>query len=331
MSHPFLIIGGYGTVGSHLVKILNQFLPELPVIIAGRNAEKARQTAALFSNTTGLSVDTTRSDLGLDPELQLSGIALLTNDLSTKPAEYAIRHGIPYTSIATQLNHIAPKLVLYLNNLTSCRVLIQDTSFAGALISAGIHCATHFLQVEHIRVGVLMDENDLGGPASMADFDDFSHKEAGLLLAESQWKVPRNGDESRVYTLSDGLAFTGTSLPGFDAAELALVTGANSVRVDLVVGESPARRQGEKPSVEIVYEMDGLLPGGERGSLTFQLTHPEGQSFLTAVGVAAGTESLLRHTAGTGIFLSSQIIPVELMMDRLIRTGARLHLISDSF
>ncbi|MEQ9899839.1 hypothetical protein ABRP59_09380 [Pectobacterium punjabense] len=324
MTHPFLVIGGYGAVGSHLVSLLNQFLPELPVVIAGRNAQKAREAASRFSNTTGIVVDIQRADLGLDSQAQFSGIALLTNDLSTLPAEYAISQGIPYTSIATQLNHIAPKLALYLNHLSACRVLIQDTSFAGALISAGIHCTKNFRSVEQIKVGVLMDENDLGGPASMADFDDFAQKEAGLVLEHSQWKVPRNGDEQQKYTLSDGSSFTASSLPGFDAAELAQMTKAHSVRVDLVVGQSPGSLKGGKPSVEILYEIDGILSSGQRESAAFQLTHPEGQSYLTAVGVAVGIESMLMNSEKTGLYLTSQKINPELMIERLEQTGARL-------
>lgn len=324
MTHPFLIIGGYGTVGSHLVSILNQFLPELPVVIAGRSEKKASEAASRFSNATGIAVNTQRADLGLDSQDQFSGIALLTNDLSTHPAEYAIRQGIPYTSIATQLNHIAPKLALYLNHLSTCRILIQDTSFAGALISAGIHCTKGFRSVEQIRVGVLMDENDLGGPASMADFDDFSQKEPGLVLERSQWKVPRNGDEQRKYVLNDGSSFIASSLPGFDAAELAQMTKAHSVRVDLVVGQSPGSLKGDNPSVEILYEIDGILVNGKHESVSFQLTHPKGQSYLTAVGVAAGIESMLMNTEKTGLYLTSQKINPEMMIERLERTGARL-------
>ncbi|MEH2921304.1 hypothetical protein ACFFL1_10610 [Samsonia erythrinae] len=329
MPNPFLIIGGYGTVGSHLVTLLNQFQPELPIVIAGRNEKKAREAATRFHNTTGIAVDTQRSDLGIDPEQKFSGIALLTNDLSTKPAQYAVKHGIPYTSIATQLNHIAPKLTLYLNNLSDCRVLIQDTSFAGVLISAGIQCAGYFRQVEQIRVGVLMDENDLGGPASMADFDDFAQKEAGLVLDRTQWKVPRGGEAGYLYTLEDGATFTATSFPGFDAAELAHVTQADSVRVDLTVGQTPGSRQANKPSVEIVYEMDGTLHNGKSGTLNFQLTHPEGQSFLTALGVAVGIESLLQKVNAPGLYLSSQVIPAELMMERLTQSGGTVRPLTD--
>ncbi|HAU5602762.1 TPA: hypothetical protein JD320_001925 [Citrobacter koseri] len=323
MHKPFLIIGGYGTVGSNLVSLLNQFLPDLPVVIAGRNAEQARKSAVRYDNTTGIAVDTQREDLGIDASMKFSGIAVLTNDLSTHPAQYAITHGIPYTSIATQLNHIAPKLTLYLRN-PDCRVLIQDTSFAGILISAGIHCSGYFQKVKRIRAAALMDENDLGGPASQADSGDFSQKEAGLLLEDSQWIVPRDGKERREYILEDGFAFTGVSFPGFDAAELAYATGASSARVDFALGQSHGSRHGKKPSVEVIYEIEGTFADGQDGMLKFQLTHPEGQAFLTAVGVAVGIESLLLNDKNPGLCLTSQKITPELMLSRLVQSGAIL-------
>ena len=293
------------------------------MVIAGRNAEQARKSAGRYDNTTGIAVDTQREDLGIDASMKFSGIAVLTNDLSTHPAQYAITHGIPYTSIATQLNHIAPKLTLYLRN-PDCRVLIQDTSFAGILISAGIHCSGYFQKVKRIRAAALMDENDLGGPASQADSGDFSQKEAGLLLEDSQWIVPRDGKERREYILEDGFAFTGVSFPGFDAAELAYATGASSARVDFALGQSHGSRHGKKPSVEVIYEIEGTFTDGQDGILKFQLTHPEGQAFLTAVGVAVGIESLLLNDKNPGLYLTSQKIAPELMLSRLVQSGAIL-------
>ncbi|WP_206515150.1 hypothetical protein [Xanthomonas sp. BRIP62411] len=38
---------------------------------------------------------------------------MLTNDLSTHPAKYAMRHRIPYASIATQRTKLAPKLAVH--------------------------------------------------------------------------------------------------------------------------------------------------------------------------------------------------------------------------
>lgn len=324
MYKPFLIIGGYGTVGSHLISILNEFLPELPIVIAGRDEEKACTSAAMYNNTTGIAVDTKRLDLGIDTKLKFSGIAVLTNDLSTCPAQYAIAHNIPYTSIATQLNHIAPKLVLCLNNPSS-RVLIQDTSFAGVLTCAGIYFSSNFQKVELIRVATLMDENDLGGPASRTDSDAFSVKEAGLLLEDSQWKVPRDGKEFREYTLEDGFTFTGMSFPGFDAPELACSTGATTVRVDFALGQSQGSRHRKTPSVDVIYEFDGILPNGESGSLKFQMSHPKGQAFMTAVGVAVGIESLLLDEESPGIYLTSRKISTELMISRLIQSGVSFH------
>ena len=39
--NSFLIIGGYGTVGTEAAKFLRQFQPGLPLALAGRDAHKA--------------------------------------------------------------------------------------------------------------------------------------------------------------------------------------------------------------------------------------------------------------------------------------------------
>lgn len=110
------------------------------------------------------------------------------------------------------------------------------------------------------------------------------------------------------YTLEDGFAFTGTGFPGFDAAELAYATGAASVRVDFALGQSHGSRHGEKPSVEIIYEIEGIFNDGQDGMMSFQLAHPEGQAYLTATGVAIGTESLLQGEEKPSLYLAYQKI-----------------------
>lgn len=110
------------------------------------------------------------------------------------------------------------------------------------------------------------------------------------------------------YTLEDGFAFTGTSFPGFDAAELAYATGAASVRVDFALGQSHGSRHGEKTSVEIIYEIEGIFNNGQDGMMRFQLAHPEGQAYLTATGMAISIESLLQGEEKPSLYLTSQKI-----------------------
>lgn len=204
MTAPFLIIGGYGTVGSFVVEALRMFQPDLPLAIGGRSADKAAQAAAKHAGVIGLAVDTTREDLGLPAGQALSGIAVLTNDLSTHPAHYAMRHDIPYTSIATQLTQFGPKLALHVNNAAKSVSLILDTSFAGTLIMTGRHLTSRFASVSKIEVGAVMDDEDLGGPAARSDGDDFAETPARLILKDGIWKKPAANQQARTFTLLDG-------------------------------------------------------------------------------------------------------------------------------
>lgn len=332
MTAPFLIIGGYGTVGSFVVETLRGFQPDLPLAIGGRSAEKAAQAAALHANVIGLAVDTTREDLGLPAGQELSGIVILTNDLSTYPAQYAMRHGIPYTSIATQLPHLGPKLALHVNNAVKSVSLILDTSFAGTLIMTGRHLASRFASITKIEVGAVMDDEDLGGPAARSDGDDFAETPAGLILEHGIWKKPTADQEARTFTLLDGSSYTGASFPSVDLPDLIEKTDATSARLDFVLAESPQRRAGGTPSVEILYEIEGILPNGETASLKAQLTHPKGQSYLTALGVAIAIETLtgsVGEKPANGIYLPSGLLSPAHVVTRLKETGAVLEEVTE--
>lgn len=323
---PFLIIGGYGTVGSLAVNALRKFQPELPLAVAGRDAAKATAAASLHSNVVGFAVDTTREDLGLPVGQVFSGVAVLTNDLSTHPALFAARHRIPYTSIATQLNHLGPKLALHAKWSSDSASLILDTSFAGVLILAGLHIATRFEKVLDIEIGVLMDEKDLGGPASLADVGDFDETPPGLVLSNSNWQKPTANQEKRMFSLIDGTEYTGTSFPSVDIPDIAAAISPVSARLDFTYGVSPGSRDHGSPSVEIVYDIDGILPGGQRDTIKAQLSHQKGQTALTALGVAVAIEMLAGKVTGravpAGIYMPSSLIPADHMFKRLQEGGA---------
>lgn len=324
----FLIIGGYGTVGTEAINALRQFQPNLPIALAGRDAKKAEASAAAIGNAIGVAVDTRRADLGLPSGLNLSGIAVLTNDLSTFPARYAVREGIPYTSIATQLTHLAPKLAVQIGGRARAVSLLQDTSFAGTLVLAALEVMSRFSRIERIEIGAVMDEQDLGGPASQSDTGDFGDKAPGFLLEEGAWVQPSAAQGRRTFTLLDGTSYQGESFPSFDVPELAARSDAPCIRYDFAFGETPGRRATGQPSVDIVYEITGTLAGGEAATLKAQLSHPRGQTVLTGIGVAVGIEALL-GLAGTGhvqpgLYLPSTLIDPAHMVRRLQEAGAEL-------
>lgn len=332
--HPFLIIGGYGTVGTEAAKALRQFQPSLPLALAGRDVKKAEAAASNIGNAVGVAVDTRRADLGLPSDLKISGIAVLTNDLSTFPARYAVREGIPYTSIATQLTHLAPKLAVQIGGRARASSLLQDTSFAGTLVLAALEVMARFAYIDRIEIGAVMDDQDLGGPASQSDTGDFGDKAPGFLLENGAWVQPSEEQGSRTFTLLDGTPYQGGSFPSFDVPELAAKSDAPFIRYDFAFGETPGRRATGQPSVDIVYQIAGTLLDGSAATLKAQLSHPRGQTVLTAIGVAVGIEALLGlASAGSvepGLYLPSTLIDPVHMVRRLRETGAELRVQTDA-
>lgn len=328
MSHPFLIIGGTGTVGGLAAQHLRALHPELPLAIGGRNLANAEKRAAQLGHAVGVAINSGRAGLGLSSELELSGVAVAASIRTTHAVALAAQKGIPYTSIATQFNEIGPKLAYHINRQSRSASLIQDTNFAGVVIVAGLDVCSAFSDIDTLHVGVLMDDQDMGGESSVADAGDFEAKEPGIVLVDGQWKLPDESEARREFELLDGSRHQGESFPSIDAAELAERTGASSVRLDFAFGETPGRRLHGAPSADVVYDVTGTLKDGRKVSRRAQLSHPKGQTWLTSAGLAVGIEALLGlgglPRARPGLYLTSGLIPSNHMMTRLIALGSTL-------
>ncbi|MFY0537760.1 saccharopine dehydrogenase NADP-binding domain-containing protein [Nannocystis pusilla] len=81
MKNPVLLLGGSGAVGSRVARTLRRLQPDLPIVIAARNAEKAAAVAAQIGGpTTAASVDLSREDLGLEASASFSAVVTLLKD-----------------------------------------------------------------------------------------------------------------------------------------------------------------------------------------------------------------------------------------------------------
>ena len=79
--------------------------------------------------------------------------------------------------------------------------------------------------------------------------------------------------------------------------------------------------------MEILYDIEGILPNGEPARLKAQLSHPKGQSYLTAIGVAIAIETMtgaIGQQPNNGIYLPSGLLSSEHVIDRLKQAGAKL-------
>lgn len=78
-SSSVLLLGGYGSLGSRIARLLRQHHPELHLTIAGRNREKAGALATELGNADTALVNLSRADLGLPQEHAFSVVVTAVN------------------------------------------------------------------------------------------------------------------------------------------------------------------------------------------------------------------------------------------------------------
>src|SRR3954451_443205 len=96
MHGSVLLIGGSGVVGVRAARALRRLQPELPIVIAGRDAKKAHGVASATGGpTTSLVVDLGRDDLGLPESAAISAVAVFVKDSGMSSMRYAQDKGVP--------------------------------------------------------------------------------------------------------------------------------------------------------------------------------------------------------------------------------------------
>lgn len=291
---PVLILGGSGQAGAGAAAVLRRWHPTLPLTIAGRDIDRARRTADDLGAATAVTIDLRRRDLGLPADHGYSAVIAALWDDRLHGLRYAQDRGLPYLSISSSLVDIAPEVVAGAQQPGAAPILVASHFFAGIAALATLHWAREFHRIDTIRVGALLDELDVGGPAGIADLERWSTAtSAGLVRRDGVFTWLAGPDAQVEVPSADGTVLPGQSIAILDVPSIALATGAPNVRFDFAVGESAGRRRGEPASVELRIDLDGTGPAGAPLSTSRYLVHPAGQRPLTAVGIALGVERLL--------------------------------------
>ncbi|MFG3441516.1 hypothetical protein ACGF0J_30085 [Nonomuraea sp. NPDC047897] len=326
---PVLILGGSGQAGAGAAAVLRRWHPTLPLTIAGRDIDRARRVADELGAATAVTIDLRRDDLGLPAGHGHSAVVAALWDSHLHGLRYARRRGVPYLSISSGLVDIAPEVVTGAQQ-AGAPILMASHYCAGVGVLATLHLAREFDRIDTIRIGALLDEVDIGGPAGIADLERWSAvTSAGLVRRDGVFTWVTGPDAQADVPAADGAVVPGQSIAILDVPSLALATGAPNVRFDLAVGESPGRRRGGPASIEVRIDLEGTGPAGAPLSTTHHLVHPAGQRPLTAVGVALGVERLLGLRGGAvppGIHTPESLLDPAYAVERLTQAGAAVRL-----
>ncbi|WGX94340.1 aminoglycoside phosphotransferase family protein [Nocardioides sp. L-11A] len=328
MRPSILILGGSGQAGSDTAALLRRWHPTVPLTIAGRDLDRAQRVAGEVGGATAVTIDLRRRDLGLPDDAVYSAVVAALWDDRLNGLRYAQDRGLPYLSISSGLLDIGPEVVAGAQRASAAPILVASHFCAGIATLAALDVAGDLDRIDSIRLGLILDETDTGGPAGTADLERWSAVTAAGLVRHDGVFTWLSADTTQVDVRAvDGAQMAGHSIPILDVPSLALATGAPDVRVDLAVGESSSRRRGKAASIEIRIDMTGTDATGTSRRLSRYLIHPHGQRPLTAVGIALGVERLagLRgDPVRPGIHTPESLIDPGYAAQRLSEIGAVL-------
>lgn len=328
-NRPVLIIGGSGIVGSQAARAIRRLHPDLPIAIGGRDLAKADAVAAEVGGAVATRIDLERGDLGQPAGASYSAVVVFVKDQGLNSMRYAQAEGVPYVSLSSGLFEIGPEVAVFIHAPLKAPILLASHWLAGAAVLPTMRFAAAYRTIDAIRIGLLLDEEDMGGPAAWADFERITRASPAALSVEGGKFVWIGGEQVNAkYRSVDGVELAAKAYSPFDVMSLAATTEARSIRVDLAFAESASRRRGEPFSTEIVIEIDGVLKTGERSHARHEIVHPAGQAPLTALGVALAVERLLGLAGGdppiAGLYLPEVIIEPAYFVERMQEFGARL-------
>lgn len=336
MSHsvenPVLIIGGSGVVGSQMAEMLRRFHPDLPITIAGRNLDNARDVASRLGNADAIGVDLTRRDLGLPSDHLFSAVVPFLKDASLNSLHFAQARGIPYVSISSGVYEVGPEMALHIHRPNAAPVLLASNWLAGAATLPALHFAKDFKKIDDISIAAVLDEQDMGGPAAAADYERLTTAAPSpLIRVNGEWVWISGEDAQREVKDIDGQIVTADAYSPMDVLGLAAVTDVPFIRFDLVYGISASRRAGKPFSTAIIIEITGEKHGGEAGTFRYELEHDKGQAPLTAFSVVLALEALLGLTGNApvkpGLYMPENLIEPEAYLGRMQEIGTSLNFV----
>jgi hypothetical protein len=323
-----LLIGGSGVVGSKVAETLRKLHPTLPILIGGRDLDRARSVAERIGTADAVAIDLRRPDLGLAVDKDIRAVAVLVKDSALGALRFAQARGVAFLSVSSALFEIGPEVGAFVSAPSASAVLMNSNWLAGTATLATLHFAREFATLERIRIAALLDEQDVGGPAAFADYErQTGVSSSALVLRDGEWAWVGGEDARGSFTSVDGVSVDSQLFGNLDLLSLAAATTARSISFEYAVGETASRRRGQPFSHEIILELSGRHRDGRVGTFRYEIVHPGGQAPLTALGIAVALERLVGLVGGApaapGLYLPDRLIEPAYMIRRMAEYGTR--------
>ncbi|MDC9596917.1 saccharopine dehydrogenase [Xenorhabdus anantnagensis] len=317
-----LLVGGYGVVGQQAAQIINQYRPDLHLIISGRDINKAKKVSETLNNSEGLFFDV--ENPSLPNELKIDILLALVNDPQDKLLNFSHQNNIAYIDITrwTERLQVALSKATVMQNQKRSTMIFASSWMASIVATLINDISKSFTKIDSIDMSVLYALNDKAGPNSVDYMDrlttpftvkqngkyqkilPFSDEKTVLFSDGSTHKVFRiDMPEQFIFPLITNAQTVATRI-GFDDVKsnqlLAflvkkgiwkLLSGKRTTGLRRKILYNP----GKGHQHQIRTDIQGTDENGHRKSVYLQINDPKGQTHLTATGAAALVIQLAEH------------------------------------
>lgn len=326
--NPILLVGGSGTVGRWVARLLHDAHPEVPLLLGGRDLAKAQEAAAAVPSAEGIVLNLDADDLGLGQRL-VSAVVVLFTDHRLAALRFAQARGVPHLSISAGIFEMGPEVATYMHQPQAAPVVLGTEWLVGATTIPTLEFAQAFGRVHAIKIGALLDEQDATGPAGYADFERQTKTMPAALVRRDGAFIWQTGDENKTsFRAVDGTEQPADIFSFYDVLGLATATGAPNVQFQLALGISSTRRQGGPMSTEILIDLAGEDHAGQPLRTRHAVVHPQGQMPLTGLGVTLLLERLLgldgQPAVPAGLYFPYQLLEPSTYLARLQQIGGQV-------
>ncbi len=194
MTTKILIVGGYGTVGTALCKMISTRHPDIHVIIGGRSLSKGQLAASKLVNASAVKIDIQDADPLANLPALPEAVIVSVNDQQDHLLRAAIRRNIPIIDITRWTERIQDARIIagkesprspvvlasgWMASATSIVIAAARGGIIGVRGAYGAHGArgahdTHgdkdILPLDHIEIDILFSLQDQSGLDSVTHF-----------------------------------------------------------------------------------------------------------------------------------------------------------------
>jgi saccharopine dehydrogenase-like NADP-dependent oxidoreductase len=323
-----LIVGGYGIVGAQIASILRQRHPKMPLVIAGRDFEKAKQLADTLGYAEGIKMDVAKVNQISPLHEKLAAVVTATNDPNNYVLLETIRNHIPYIDITRWTSQLKQAIIRIAGENITQPIIFSSAWMAGAAALLAKKVSEQFSIIDTLDIDILFSLKDKAGPNSIEYIDQlgtpYDVLDGGNIRTVKPMTEPKHVD------FKSGFSTNTYRLDTPDQLTLPMSSSANSVAARITYDDKHSARflslmirsgiwrvinrpifkkfrhsllynPGEGGPHEVLVTVVGKGLDGSHKTVRASLLDDEGQTHLTALGAVIQVERGIAIGGNSGI------------------------------